>query len=53
MRPVRLVLEGFSAFRDRAEIDLADTELFALVGPTGSGVIRAWTVARSLVATFT
>lgn len=37
MRPVRLVVEGFSAFRDRAEIDLADTELFALVGPTGSG----------------
>lgn len=37
MRPERLVLEGFTAFRDRVEIDFSDAELFALVGPTGSG----------------
>jgi exonuclease SbcC len=37
MRPVRLVLEGFGPFRERTEIDLADTDLFALVGSTGSG----------------
>ena len=37
MRPERLELEGFTAFRDRVELDFADAELFALVGPTGSG----------------
>lgn len=37
MRPLRIEMEGFSAFRDRAEVDLAGAELFALVGPTGAG----------------
>jgi exonuclease SbcC len=37
MRPVRLVAEGFTAFRDRVEIDFTDVDFFALVGPTGSG----------------
>ena len=37
MRPRRLEIEGFSAFRDRAEVDFDDAELFALVGPTGAG----------------
>ncbi len=37
MRPERLELEGFTAFRDRVVIDFSDAELFALVGPTGSG----------------
>ncbi len=37
MRPRRLELEGFSAFRERAEVDFSDAELFALVGPTGAG----------------
>ena len=37
MRPVRLELEGFGAFRDRTEIDFDDIDFFALVGPTGSG----------------
>ncbi len=37
MRPERLELEGFTAFRDRVEIDFSDAELFVLVGPTGSG----------------
>ncbi len=37
MRPERLELEGFTAFRERAEIDFSDADLFVLVGPTGSG----------------
>ncbi len=37
MRPVRIELQGFSAFREPTVIDLTDTELFALVGPTGAG----------------
>lgn len=37
MRPVRVEVEGFSAFRQRTVLDLADVELFALAGPTGSG----------------
>jgi exonuclease SbcC len=37
VRPVRLVLEGFSAFRTRTELDFGDIDLFALVGPTGAG----------------
>jgi exonuclease SbcC len=32
-----LELEGFTAFRERVEIDFSDAELFVLVGPTGSG----------------
>ena len=37
MRPVRLIAEGFTAFRDSIEVDFTGTEFFALVGPTGSG----------------
>jgi exonuclease SbcC len=37
MRPEKLVLKGFGAFRPYTEIDFAGVELFALVGPTGSG----------------
>ena len=37
MRPVRLEIEGFGAFRDRVEIDFEGIDFFALVGPTGSG----------------
>ena len=37
MRPEKLVLKGFGAFRQYTEIDFAGVELFALVGPTGSG----------------
>ncbi|HSL27184.1 MAG TPA: SMC family ATPase, partial [Acidimicrobiia bacterium] len=37
MRPERLILKGFGAFRHRTEIDFSGVELFALTGPTGSG----------------
>ena len=37
MRPVRLEMEGFGAFRDACVVDLSDIELVALVGATGSG----------------
>ncbi len=37
MRPLRIAVEGFAAFRDAAVVDLTDVELFALVGPTGAG----------------
>ena len=37
MRPLRIEMEGFAAFRERAIVDLDDTDLFALVGPTGAG----------------
>jgi exonuclease SbcC len=34
---VRLELEGFGAFRERTDVDFDGVDLFALVGPTGSG----------------
>ena len=37
MRPERLEVEGFTAFRDKAVVDFKDSDLFAFVGPTGSG----------------
>ena len=37
MRPQRLVMEGFLAYRRRTEIDFTDADLFVLSGPTGSG----------------
>lgn len=37
MRLERLELEGFTAYRDRTEVDFAGVELFALTGPTGAG----------------
>lgn len=37
MKPLHLTLRGFTAFRQTTDLDFADLELFALVGPTGSG----------------
>jgi exonuclease SbcC len=37
MRPLRVELEGFTAFRTRTEVDLRGAELFAFTGATGSG----------------
>jgi exonuclease SbcC len=48
VRPLRLELEGFTSFRERAEIDFAGADYFALVGPTGAGkssIVDAMTFA--------
>ena len=37
MRPLRLELKGFTAFRDRQVVDLSDYDLFVITGPTGAG----------------
>lgn len=37
MRPLRLLLDGFGTYRNATEVDFADVDFFALVGPTGSG----------------
>ena len=37
MRPVRITLEGFSAYRNRQTLELENVEFFSLSGPTGSG----------------
>lgn len=37
MRPERLELEGFMAFRKRTVVEFGDAELFVLTGPTGAG----------------
>src|SRR5690606_37861112 len=37
MRPVRLDMHGFAAFREPTTVDFTDADYFALVGPTGSG----------------
>ncbi len=37
MRPIKLILEGFTSFRDRQELDFAHLDLFSITGQTGSG----------------
>jgi exonuclease SbcC len=37
MRPLRLEVKGFTAFRDRQEVDFSGVDVFAIAGPTGSG----------------
>jgi exonuclease SbcC len=37
VRPIRVEVQGFGAFREPTVIDFDGVELFALVGPTGSG----------------
>ncbi len=37
MRPLRLELEGFTAFREKTCLDLSQLDLFAVTGPTGAG----------------
>jgi exonuclease SbcC len=37
MRPKRIEVAGFTAFREPTVVEFDGTELFALVGPTGSG----------------
>lgn len=37
MRPLRLEIQGFTAFRDLQTISLEDLDLFVITGPTGAG----------------
>lgn len=37
MRPSRLEVSGFTAFREKATVEFDGADLFALTGPTGSG----------------
>jgi DNA repair protein SbcC/Rad50 len=37
MRPLKLDVEGFTAFRQPVCLDLAELDLFAITGPTGAG----------------
>jgi DNA repair protein SbcC/Rad50 len=37
VRPLNLVIEGFTAFRERQEIDFEGLGLFVITGPTGAG----------------
>ena len=37
MRPLRLELSGFTAFRDTQKIDFSGFDLFVITGPTGAG----------------
>lgn len=37
MRPLRITVEGFSAYRGRVEVSFEDVDFFSLAGPTGSG----------------
>ena len=48
MRPIRLELEGFTAYRELTVCDFEGVDLFVLTGPTGSGkssIIDALTFA--------
>ena len=37
MRPLKLVIEGFTCYKERQELDFTSLDLFAITGPTGSG----------------
>jgi DNA repair protein SbcC/Rad50 len=37
VRPLRLKLKGFTAFREEQEVDFSELDLFAIAGPTGAG----------------
>ena len=37
MRPVRLELQGLTAYKEKQEIDFSGLDLFAITGPTGAG----------------
>ena len=37
MRPQHLKIGGFTSYREPAEVDFTDLDLFAITGPTGAG----------------
>jgi len=37
MRPIRLEIQGFTSFRNRASLDFNDMEVFSIIGENGAG----------------
>ncbi|TMB97579.1 MAG: SMC family ATPase [Chloroflexi bacterium] len=37
MRPVRLAIQGLTAYKEKQQIDFSGLDLFAITGPTGAG----------------
>ena len=37
MRPIKLIVEGFTSFRTKQELDFTELDLFAITGATGAG----------------
>ncbi|MCX5936554.1 MAG: AAA family ATPase [Pseudanabaena sp. LacPavin_0818_WC45_MAG_42_6] len=37
MRPIELIVEGFTSFRTRQTLDFSSLDLFAITGATGAG----------------
>lgn len=37
MRPLKLEIQGFTAFRERQDVSFVDLDLFVVTGPTGAG----------------
>jgi exonuclease SbcC len=37
MRPIELIVEGFTSFRTRQVLDFSSLDLFAITGATGAG----------------
>ncbi|HUF54401.1 MAG TPA: SMC family ATPase [Dehalococcoidia bacterium] len=37
MRPIRLEVQGLTAYRQKVEVDFRELDLFAITGPTGAG----------------
>jgi exonuclease SbcC len=37
MRPLRLEVQGLTAYKERASVDFSELDLFAITGPTGAG----------------
>lgn len=48
MRPISLVIEGYTSFRERQTLDFSELGLFVITGPTGAGktsILDAMTLA--------
>ncbi|MEX0683139.1 MAG: SMC family ATPase [Dehalococcoidia bacterium] len=37
MRPIKLAVQGLTAYRQQVEVDFSELDLFAITGPTGAG----------------
>ena len=48
MRPLRLAIEGFTAFRDRQEVDFEPLDLFVITGPTGAEMASPTSIPNAM-----